>query len=228
MGSACGGDSEDSSRLLNTDDSKERSVSRAGHDNETIFGINTHENVTSYDVGAAIDIYARDGMKQLSGNDPARWVKIFSKYNLFFYWWSSIAYICKSDGKLDKKEKKYIKKRAHEIGITSDEELNKIYLANDHIDDMISELPKFWQEFDSNLTKKEINIKILMCYDMFLLYALIAATQDGLVLNEYKTIKKIGQRLSLPNPSKNIKECIKLIKLEKQLAVAIQTRQKRK
>ena len=189
---------------------------------ETIFGIDTEDSVSSYNVGVAIHYFAKDAMAILSEGDPERLKRIQNRHNIIFWWYSSIAYVCKSDGIFGAKEKKFVFNRAKQAGFSDDFIKNKVFLGVDYIDNLINEVPIFWKEFDPSLTNKERERRTEMFFEIFLLYCLLAATQDGLISEEYQTVENIAKRLPLQNPTKMIQECVKLIKLERQLAITVQ------
>lgn len=192
----------------------------------TIQGIDTEESVASYDAGAAIDVFAHDGMKKImSGpNPPESYLKIIRQLKLDIYFWSNVAYICKSDGSLNEKQKQFIRNRAQKLQMTNDK-LQEIYIGKNYFVEMVENLEKYWAKVDPNLSKDELKRKLESYCEFFLIYAFLAATQNGLGDTEYQTMKHIAKEyLPLKNPEKSVKECVNIIKLEQQLAIAVQTK----
>ena len=153
---------------------------------QTIFGIDTENSVSSYDVGGGIDHYARGAMAVLSEGDSERWLRMQNKYGIIFWWYSSIAYVCKADGIFGEKEKNFILKRAKQVWLSDDLIKNQVFLGKDYINNMIKQVPIFWKEFDPTLTNEDKERRIEMFFEIFLLYCLLAATQDGIVNKEYQ------------------------------------------
>lgn len=52
-----------------------------------------------------------------------------------------------------------------------------------------------------------------------IIYSLVAATQDGLVKDEYNAVTDVAIRIGLTKD--DVKDCMQIIKLERQLAIKL-------
>ena len=97
------------------------------------------------------------------------------------------------DGVLSAKEKIWIENVSRAGGVTNDDDMKQILKGNDMSKELETQLYKLFNHFYSKTkTKKEIDAKAYGAKINTILFGILAASQDGFVRDEYKTVTKIA------------------------------------
>ena len=180
----------------------------------TITGIDSEASVSKYSVGCAIDALIHDNMSRNTQLDHDKFNQICAKHKVFYYALETHAWVSRGDGVLGKKEEEFLIKTGKSWGL-SDNEINEALKGNDSSKELMQSGMKAAKEMVPNGNDAMAQKIAGKLRPGLLLYAVLAATQDGLVKDEYEEAKKLAKNLGFPKGT--VKQMINVIKLEKQL-----------
>lgn len=184
---------------------------------DTLAGIETEEEVSFYDIGQGIHAINHSVASRWNETDPTEYLKIWVKSGAHISWHSCMVHICKADGTLSEKEEAFIVQVCKGGGVTNEDDLNLILEGHDTSKQMITDLYKVFNHFFSKTkTKEEIDKKVIGLKKGCILYAILAAAQDGFVRDEYQSATKMAIQIGLTK--QHVKDCIQLVKMEIALA----------
>ena len=177
-------------------------------------GISQESEVASYTVGTAINSLILDYSARVTADDASDYFSTCIKHKVYFYFISTLAYVCRGDDILGEKEKEWIIKSAQAWRVPENEILEALK-GKDYSREMVKAATVATKEMIPNASDKDIIERVEPLSYALLMQAIISATQDGIVKQEYMVAKKVGRELGFDNSTVN--KMINAVKLEKQL-----------
>lgn len=179
-------------------------------------------SAASYDIGSLVDVLSHKFYSQLLEKqtkdekiDPKRYVEIMNKHNVILYYFQLIVYVCKGENKLGSKEEEYVRRYSKAWGLP-DDKIDDVLKGEDCSVQYQTAVAKYWKEAMPNATNDDLIVLVNAFKNDVVLYSMLAASQDGLVLSEYSAALKLAAKLGLGKDV--VKENVNIIKAEKRLA----------
>ena len=174
------------------------------------------EALPTYKLGAGIDVFVHQFFEN-TVND-AKYMELYVKYEVSFYFTSTLTHICRGDGILGQAEKDFIIAHAQAWKIPENR-YDEILKGKDYSKEFIDASLKFFKDLKPNATDDELKNEMKKHKLALLLQSVIAATQDGLVKSEYENAKKMAKKWDIDESY--LDQCIDIIKTEKRLQAQV-------
>ena len=208
-------DHDELTRMLDKDDAKQSINTEYSYNHgDTIRGISLTSDVASYTIGTAINSLQLDHAARVTANDSSDFFPTCIKHKVFFYFASTLAYVSRGDGILGEKEKAWIVKLSKAWFVPEDE-IEEALKGKDYAIEMVNAAKIATKQMKPNATDEEISARVEPLSYALLMHAIISATQDGFVKQEYEVAKQLANKLGFDDLT--VKRMIHVIKLEKQL-----------
>ena len=178
---------------------------------KNISGISQESDVSSYTVGTAIISLMLDYSARVTADDASDFFSTCTKHKVFFYFTSTLAYVCRGDDILGEKEKEWIIKSAQAWRVPENEILEALK-GKDYSREMVKAATVATKEMIPNASDKDIIERVKPLSYALLMQAIISATQDGFVKQEYVVAKKLAKELGIDNST--VDKMITVVKLE--------------
>ena len=151
--------------------------------------------------------------------DPQTMLKTLYEFDLQLQFWSLVVHICKADGKFGKLEETFVRRinsNAHADWQMPQSQLDQALLGKDLSQQFVLNVEKYWKKLCPHLSARQMKIRCNAFKNDVITYAVLAATQDGLIDKEYKSAKIMAKKFGLKDSC--VDDSIELIKAEKELA----------
>ena len=168
----------------------------------------------SYTIGTAINALEVDYSRRVRGNDSVQssdYYAICNKHKVYFYFFSTSAYVCRADGILSEKEKKRIVTLA-KAWLMPENEILEALKGKDYAKEMVNAARMATKEMIPNANDEQISQRIEPLKYALVMQSLVAAAQDGFVEKEYKISKELAKKLGFDDST--VDKMIDIIKLE--------------
>lgn len=165
------------------------------------FEIDADNQDITLDVGKGVAPLASDILCQLdeSCQDIAEYERLCQKHSCSLYFWCVVAFICKGDGVLGEKERRFIKEASRETHPLSSKDFDVVVQVNkNYLQHYVTSVNTVWRDFQAKIKKKELQKKLYFAKQKLLFFAILAASQDGVAKKEFKNISDLGKALKLP------------------------------
>ena len=179
---------------------------------------NMESDFNNYDVGFAVN-----GMHaQLMRGESSDLMKEFVELKINIYFWSTVAWVCRDDGKLGEKQEKYIKDRAT-LWKVSDDDLVNVLKGKDCTDLLLKAETTLFKQLNGNNKRnqstnddeKEKDYEN-MAKCQLIMHSLVASAQDGVARAEVDIAYKLGERLGITK--ERVQQIIQVIECEQIIA----------
>ena len=190
----------------------------------TIAGLEKESDVSFYDVGCGIKPISISLLSRMAPQSPDARKKVLEtglKKKVPFYFISSLANVCAADGTLGDKERLFLEIAGKEFLLVGNDLEEALKSKKDYSDEATKAHLEVHCEFNKNLNDEQKNMIINGFKKEMVLAALVASAQDGLVNEEYQEAHKMAKNLGLTR--EDVKECVKILKLELEIATKLKT-----
>ena len=184
----------------------------------TIAGLEKESDVSFYNVGLALKTLSLDLLAHLKGSDPKAQeavLKVGYEKKVPQYFVSSIAFVCRADGKLGDKEEAVLRMMGKDVLLT-DDDMKECLKGKECYKEACDAHLTVLETFAPNMTDIQKAGALIGFKKEFILATLIACVQDGLVKEEYTQAKVMANKLGLKD--EDVKECVGLLKMEIEMA----------
>ena len=182
---------------------------------QTLIGIESLEVFDFYDVGCGIRSIAHSVFsfrRDESAESKQHVMEVSNKHKNPFYTLSTVAHVCMADGILHDKEKAFIEQYAISRGVPEND-IEELLKGKDYTQEMIDSRGAVYDENHGKSTDKKSKEKAVEGFKKyFILLSILAATQDGLVRDEYEQSVKIAQKIGLTR--QDVKIMVELVRTE--------------
>lgn len=223
MGAVCTTDStvpddqkSESNPLIDSNGAKSGNRGLLRH--STIANMTNEEDLSFYTVGVGIFEIYHSIMSHLGDMSQSEFLKLIEKYNLNYYYFNTVVFVCKGDGTLSDKERSYVERCIkHNKPDVTEKEMKESMEGKDYTNEVLKRYTLLHDELLPKETSKEKkdhfikNVKLT-----FLFGCIVSATQDGFVDEEYQRTKKVANDLGITH--EEVKKMIKIIEAEIHLA----------
>lgn len=142
-------------------------------------------------------------------------IKILAKYDVPFYFWSTVSHFCQEDGDLGDAERAYIEENASKYGVTQNK-MDKVLEGVDYTNTFKESLEDYYKERLKTAGKEKIDSLLNKSNWILVFFCIITSTQDGLVRDEMNAAFKLAKKLDVPK--KDVKEMVDLLRAEQEIA----------
>ena len=190
----------------------------SGGKTNTVRGLSMESDFNNYDVGFAVNAMHA----QLMRKESPELMKKFVELKINIYFWSTVAWVCRGDGKLGEKEEKYIKERAT-LWKVSDDDLVNVLKGKDCTDLLLKAEATLFEQLNgsdkhkqsSNGDEKEKDYEnVAKC--QLIMQSLVASAQDGIARAEIDVAYKLAEKLDITK--ERVKQMIQVIRCEQTIA----------
>ena len=184
----------------------------------TIAGLEKESDVSFYHVGLAIKTLSMNLLENLKNSDPKareQVIKLGIQKKVESSLISSIAFVCRADGKLGEKEEAALRWMNKDFVLTEDE-LKECLKGKEAYKEACDAHLAALKIFAPNMTDIQEQAALIGFKKEFILATLVACAQDGLVKEEYTQAKIMANKLGLKD--EDVKECVGLLKMEIEMA----------
>ena len=137
------------------------------------------------------------------------------KHNLSLHFLSTMVFVCKGDGILGKKEEEYVLSLCEKWHITNENVINEALKGKNCAKQLSKAVNDWFKELSPDADDETVDIMIDNCLRCMVMQCVIAATQDGLVKQEYHRIKLFCKELGFDESL--AQQCVDIIRQEKLL-----------